>query len=319
MKTDTWIKDACTNQGYLVEILTPESIIFSKPMNLSEVSCFLSEKLSGNFGFSYGFIEFNDRMDDVIRPDEILKQTLAITPARMFRSKIKNLWEWGNNTKMIFCVGEPSRSKPIGNRLQIVISAREQIPMITPFLDRQITLEKGHPSISRGVSSRGYDITLGNKFIRYRDPSTMSKYWLDRDHTHQGMPYIDPKAIPAEILEEFTAQPGEVILMQPHDFLLGYATELFNIPANVATICLSKSTWARAGLIVNVTPFEPAWQGYATLELSNTTDMPIRLYPGEGIAQVLFFSDEEISDISYGERAGKYQGQQAVPVAPRMK
>jgi dCTP deaminase len=120
---------------------------------------------------------------------------------------------------------------------------------------------------------------------------------------------VDPKAFDASSFIEFH---GEVCIIPPNSFALARTIEYFRIPRNVLTLCVGKSTYARCGIIVNVTPFEPEWEGHATLEFSNTTPLPAKIYANEGVAQVIFFESEEECEISYKDRKGKYQGQTGV-------
>jgi dCTP deaminase len=125
---------------------------------------------------------------------------------------------------------------------------------------------------------------------------------------------VDPKNFNPKSFIDFT---GDVCVIPPNSFVLAQTVEYFRIPRDTLTVCLGKSTYARCGLIVNVTPFEPEWEGHVTLEISNTTPLPARIYANEGIAQVLFFQSDEICETSYADRKGKYQGQQSI-VLPRI-
>jgi len=162
--------------------------------------------------------------------------------------------------------------------------------MIKPFEDRQV--RKG--GISFGLSSYGYDIRIANEFKIF---------------TNINNSIVDPKAFDPRSFVDFQ---GEVALIPPNSFALGRSVEYFKIPRNVLTICVGKSTYARCGIITNVTPFEPEWEGYVTLEISNTTPLPAKIYANEGIAQVLFFESDEACETSYADRQGKYQGQQGI-------
>jgi dCTP deaminase len=162
--------------------------------------------------------------------------------------------------------------------------------MIKPFEDRQV--RKG--AISYGLSSYGYDIRIADEFKIFTNINTT---------------IVDPKRFDPR---SFVDYQGEVALIPPNSFALGRSVEYFKIPRNVLTICVGKSTYARCGIITNVTPFEPEWEGYVTLEISNTTPLPARIYANEGIAQVLFFESDEICETSYADRQGKYQGQQGI-------
>ena len=162
--------------------------------------------------------------------------------------------------------------------------------MIKPFEDRQV--RKG--GISFGLSSYGYDIRIADEFKIF---------------TNINNSIVDPKAFDPRSFVDFQ---GEVALIPPNSFALGRSVEYFKIPRNVLTICVGKSTYARCGIITNVTPFEPEWEGYVTLEISNTTPLPAKIYANEGIAQVLFFESDEACETSYADRQGKYQGQQGI-------
>ncbi|HKC09205.1 MAG TPA: dCTP deaminase [Methylomirabilota bacterium] len=162
--------------------------------------------------------------------------------------------------------------------------------MIKPFEDRQV--RKG--GISYGLSSYGYDIRIADEFKIFTNINTT---------------IVDPKGFDPR---SFVDVQGEVALIPPNSFALGRSVEYFKIPRNVLTICVGKSTYARCGIITNVTPFEPEWEGYVTLEISNTTPLPAKIYANEGIAQVLFFESDEACETSYADRQGKYQGQQGI-------
>jgi dCTP deaminase len=159
--------------------------------------------------------------------------------------------------------------------------------MIVPFEPGQV--RKG--VISYGLSSYGYDIRVANEFKIF---------------TNVNSTIVDPKAFDEQAFVDFK---GEVCIIPPNSFALARTVEYFKIPRDVLTICLGKSTYARCGIITNVTPFEPEWEGYATLEISNTTPLPARIYANEGIAQVLFFQSDEPCRTSYADKKGKYQSQ----------
>jgi dCTP deaminase len=163
--------------------------------------------------------------------------------------------------------------------------------MIEPFVDRQVREAEGRSVISYGLSSYGYDIRVADRF---------------RIFTNVYGSVVDPKAFDPKGLVEVK---GDVCLIPPNSFALAVSIERFRIPRNVMTLCVGKSTYARCGIIVNVTPFEPGWEGRAVLEISNTTTLPARVYAGEGLAQVLFFESDTPCEISYGDRKGKYQNQ----------
>jgi dCTP deaminase len=162
--------------------------------------------------------------------------------------------------------------------------------MIKPFEERQVRAGV----ISYGLSSYGYDLRIADEF----------KIFTNINNT-----LVDPKAFDPR---SFVDYQGLVCIVPPNSFALGRSVEYFNIPRNVLTICVGKSTYARCGIITNVTPFEPEWEGFVTLEISNTTPLPAKIYANEGIAQVLFFESDEACQTSYADRQGKYQGQQGI-------
>jgi len=159
--------------------------------------------------------------------------------------------------------------------------------MIEPFESGQV--KEG--VISYGVSSYGYDIRVSDEF----------KIFTNVNNT-----VVDPKRFDSRSFVEFK---GDVCTIPPNSFALARTVEYFRIPRDVLTLCVGKSTYARCGIIVNVTPFEPEWEGYVTLEISNTTPLPARIYANEGIAQVIFFQAEDICRTSYADKKGKYQKQ----------
>lgn len=162
--------------------------------------------------------------------------------------------------------------------------------MIEPFAENQVR----DGVISYGVSSYGYDMRVADEFKIF---------------TNVYSAVVDPKSFSPQSFVDFK---GAVCIIPPNSFVLARSMEYFRIPRNVLTICVGKSTYARCGLIVNITPFEPAWEGYVTLEISNTTPLPAKIYANEGIAQVLFFEADEECEISYADKKGKYQGQTGV-------
>jgi dCTP deaminase len=162
--------------------------------------------------------------------------------------------------------------------------------MIEPFIDSQVR----NGVISYGVSSYGYDIRVADEFKIFTN-------------VHSAV--VDPKHFDPKSMVDFK---GAICVIPPNSFALARTIEYFRIPRGVLTVCLGKSTYARCGIIVNVTPFEPEWEGYVTLEISNTTPLPARIYSNEGIAQVLFFEADEECLISYADKKGKYQKQQAI-------
>ncbi len=167
--------------------------------------------------------------------------------------------------------------------------------MIEPFAERQV---RGG-AISYGVSSYGYDIRVADEFKIFTNVNTT---------------IVDPKRFDQQSFVDFK---GDICIVPPNSFALARTVEYFRIPRSVLTVCLGKSTYARCGIIVNVTPFEPEWEGYVTLEISNTTPLPAKIYANEGIAQVLFFEADEECHISYADKKGKYQKQQAI-VLPKL-
>jgi dCTP deaminase len=167
--------------------------------------------------------------------------------------------------------------------------------MIVPFADNQIR----DGVISFGVSSYGYDIRVADEFKIF---------------TNVFSAVVDPKHFDPKSMVDFK---GEVCVIPPNSFALARTVEYFRIPRNVLTVCVGKSTYARCGIIVNVTPFEPEWEGFVTLEISNTTPLPAKIYANEGIAQVLFFEADEMCEVSYADKKGKYQKQQSI-VLPKL-
>jgi dCTP deaminase len=169
--------------------------------------------------------------------------------------------------------------------------------MITPFSETQVrTTEKGNSIISYGLSSYGYDLRVSDEFKVF---------------TNVFSSIVDPKAFDEK---SFVDIQTDICVVPPNSFALARSIEYFRIPRDVITICLGKSTYARCGIIVNVTPFEPEWEGNVTLEISNTTPLPARIYANEGLAQVLFLGGAEPCEISYADRAGKYMFQQGITV-----
>jgi dCTP deaminase len=167
--------------------------------------------------------------------------------------------------------------------------------MIEPFEDRQVR----DGVVSYGLSSYGYDIRVADEFKVF---------------TNINSTVVDPKHFDASSFVDFKTN---ICIIPPNSFALAKTVEYFRIPRDVLTVCVGKSTYARCGLIVNVTPFEPEWEGFVTLEISNTTPLPARVYANEGIAQVLFFQSDEPCEISYADKKGKYQKQQGLTL-PRL-
>jgi dCTP deaminase len=166
--------------------------------------------------------------------------------------------------------------------------------MIEPFESGQVRELDGRKIVSYGTSSYGYDIRCSNEFKLF---------------TNLNSTIVDPKNFDDKSFVDFN---GASCIIPPNSFALARTVEYFRIPRNVLTICLGKSTYARCGIIVNVTPLEPEWEGYVTLEFSNTTPLPAKIYANEGVAQVIFFESDEVCETSYKDRGGKYQGQKGV-------
>src|SRR5487761_1986218 len=171
--------------------------------------------------------------------------------------------------------------------------------MIEPFEPGQVRQANGHKIVSYGTSSYGYDIRVGDELKIF---------------TNINSTIVDPKNFDEKSFVDFN---DDVCIIPPNSFALARTLEYFRIPRNVLTICLGKSTYARCGIIVNVTPFEPEWEGYVTLEFSNTTPLPAKIYANEGLCQVLFFESDEVCETSYKDRGGKYQSQGGI-VLPRL-
>jgi dCTP deaminase len=171
--------------------------------------------------------------------------------------------------------------------------AQEQ-GMIEPFEPGQVRSNGEQRLISYGTSSYGYDVRCSEHFKVFTNINSAT---------------VDPKAFDDG---SFVDVHGEVCVIPPNSFALASTVEYFRIPRNVLTICLGKSTYARCGIIVNVTPLEPEWEGHVTLEFSNTTTLPAKIYANEGVAQMLFFESDEVCEVSYRDRGGKYQGQRGV-------
>ena len=162
--------------------------------------------------------------------------------------------------------------------------------MIEPFVEKQVS----EGVISYGLSSYGYDIRIADEFKIFTNINTS---------------IVDPKEFDPSSFVDFK---GDACVIPPNSFALARTIEYFRIPRSVITVCVGKSTYARCGIIVNVTPFEPEWEGIVTLEVSNTTPLPARIYAGEGIAQVLFFESDEVCETSYADKKGKYQAQRTI-------
>jgi dCTP deaminase len=166
--------------------------------------------------------------------------------------------------------------------------------LIEPFVSDQVREVDGKRVISYGTSSYGYDVRCAPEFKVF---------------TNINSAIVDPKAFDPD---SFVDIESDICLIPPNSFALARTVEYFRIPRNILTLCLGKSTYARCGIIVNVTPLEPEWQGHITLEFSNTTPLPAKIYANEGVAQVIFLESDEDCAVSYADRAGKYQGQKGV-------
>jgi len=166
--------------------------------------------------------------------------------------------------------------------------------MIEPFEPGQVRQVDGRKIVSYGTSSYGYDVRCAREFKIF---------------TNINSTIVDPKAFDEKSFVDFE---GDVCIIPPNSFALARTVERFRIPRNVLVICLGKSSLARCGIIVNVTPLEPEWEGHVTLEFSNTTPLPAKIYANEGVAQMLFFESDEVCSTSYRDRGGKYQGQMGV-------
>jgi len=183
---------------------------------------------------------------------------------------------------------------PVKNDRWIRMMATEE-GMIHPFEEKQVR----EGVISYGLSSYGYDLRVADEFKIF---------------TNVNSTIVDPKEFDARSFVEFR---GPTCIVPPNSFALARSVEYFKIPRNVLTICLGKSTYARCGIIVNVTPLEPEWEGYVTLEISNTTPLPARVYSNEGLCQIIFLESDELCETSYKDKKGKYQAQQGI-VLPKV-
>lgn len=175
----------------------------------------------------------------------------------------------------------------------------QEYNMISPFQPNQVRHQDGDKIVSHGTSSYGYDVRCSDEFKIF---------------TNINSAIVDPKNFAPQ---SFVDVKSNVCIIPPNSFALARSVEYFKIPRSVLVICLGKSTYARCGIIVNVTPLEPEWEGHITLEFSNTTPLPAKIYANEGVAQLLFLESDEICEVSYKDRSGKYQGQQGVtlPIA----
>ena len=172
------------------------------------------------------------------------------------------------------------------------MAAKEK--MIEPFAAEQVRTADGHKIVSYGTSSYGYDVRCSREFKIF---------------TNINSTIVDPKAFDEKSFVDITA---DVCIIPPNSFALARTVEYFRIPRSTLVVCLGKSTYARCGIVVNVTPLEPGWEGYLTLEISNTTPLPAKIYANEGIAQMLFFESDEVCETSYADKKGKYQGQRVL-------
>lgn len=168
--------------------------------------------------------------------------------------------------------------------------------MISPFERGQVKRVGSNKVISYGTSSYGYDARISREF----------KIFTNINHT-----VIDPKNFDED---SYVDVVSDEVIIPPNSFILGRTVEYFRIPRDILVVCLGKSSYARCGLIVNVTPLEPEWEGHVTIEISNTTPLPAKIYANEGISQFLFFKGSDVCDTSYADRGGKYQGQQGVTI-----
>ncbi len=167
--------------------------------------------------------------------------------------------------------------------------------MIKPFAESQVR----DGVISYGLSSYGYDVRVADEYKIFTNVNTT---------------IVDPKQFDPRSFVEFR---GEICIVPPNSFALARSVEYFKIPRRILTVCVGKSTYARCGIIVNVTPLEPEWEGYVTLEISNTTPLPARVYSNEGLCQIVFFESDEVCSVSYKDKKGKYQSQQGI-VLPKV-
>lgn len=175
-----------------------------------------------------------------------------------------------------------------------IIENAQENQLISPFESKQIRKVEGEKIVSYGVSSYGYDVRCSNEFKIFTN-------------THSSI--VDPKKFDPKSFVDVTA---EQCIIPPNSFALARTVEYLKIPRSVLTLCLGKSTYARCGIIVNVTPLEPEWEGHVTLEFSNTTNLPAKIYANEGVAQMIFFESDQVCETSYKDRGGKYQGQTGV-------
>ena len=179
-----------------------------------------------------------------------------------------------------------------------ILDRCQRLGMITPFEEGQVReSSRGKPAISWGVSSYGYDIRVGNRFKIF---------------TNLFNSVVDPKGIPEQAFQDWETGPHTPITIPPNSFALAESFEYLKIPRDVVAVCVGKSTYARCGIIVNVTPLEPEWEGRITIEISNTTPCPARVYANEGIMQVLFYDSDRVCETSYKDRKGRYDKQTGI-------
>lgn len=182
------------------------------------------------------------------------------------------------------------------NDRQVMELCQTDTPMICPFSEHQVRLVGGQKIISWGLSSFGYDVRLGNKFKIF---------------TNINSTVIDPMKMSDDCYVDFE---GDICIIPPHSYVLGHTIEYFRMPKDVVAVCLGKSTYARAGAAINVTPIEPGFEGQVVIEIANQTPLPMKVYANMGIAQFMFHRGERCM-VSYADRGGKYQGQQGVTTA----
>jgi dCTP deaminase len=215
-----------------------------------------------------------------------LKTVAARIPSRAIRFSIAKLQNYP--------ITKSKRGFMIKSDRWIRRMAQEH-DMINPYSEKQVSAGV----ISYGVSSYGYDLRVADEFKIF---------------TNVNSTVIDPKHFDER---SFISVNADVAIVPPNSFALARSVEYFKIPRDVLTICVGKSTYARCGIIVNVTPFEPEWEGFVTLEISNTTPLPAKIYANEGLCQILFFQSDEVCEVSYKDRKGKYQSQKGI-VLPKL-
>ena len=219
---------------------------------------------------------------------------MSIKPDSWIREQCQNRYAWFNGN-----VFEREVDKERESHVKATPSGSSQAPypMIEPFCESLIRKTKKDKAISYGLSSYGYDVRCSREF----------KVFTNINNT-----VIDPKNFDESAL--VTVEADECII-PPNSFALTRTVEYFRIPRNVLVVCLGKSTYARCGIIINATPIEPEFEGHVVIEISNTTNLPCKIYANEGIAQFLFFESDEACEVSYRDRGGKYQGQTGITLA----